>query len=362
MIQANNEKIDDSSDEISLKELILKMKVWWRYLLSKWLFILIVGLFGSILGLIYSYFQKPTYKAELSFALEDEKSGGGGLGAAMGLASQFGFDLGGGSGGGAFSGDNLLTLMKSRSMVEGALLMPVVINGKSETLAELYISFNQFRKEWESKPELRNIQFLSNVDRSKFSLQQDSILGVFYRTIVKSVLSVDKVDKKLSIITVTVTSGNELFSKFFTEVLVKTVSDFYVDTKTKKSTQNVTILQHQTDSVRHELDAAIRGVANSMDATPNANPGRQILKVTSQSKQVNVTANTTILGELVKNLEVSKVALRNETPLIQVIDRPILPLEKEKFRKIKGIIIGGLIAGFLAILILIIKKGYGKRN
>jgi len=47
------------------------------------------------------------------------------------------------------------------------------------------------------------------------------------------------------------------------------------------------------------------------------------------------------------------VTLRKETPLIQVIDRPILPLPKEKFGKAKGILMGGIVAGFLIVLGLI---------
>jgi uncharacterized protein involved in exopolysaccharide biosynthesis len=70
---------------------------------------------------------------------------------------------------------------------------------------------------------------------------------------------------------------------------------------------------------------------------------------------VDVQANTAILTELVKQSELSKVTLRKETPLIQVIDRPILPLEKVKFGKLMGIVLGGLIAGFLAIFFLINK-------
>jgi uncharacterized protein involved in exopolysaccharide biosynthesis len=69
----------------------------------------------------YAFMQKPTYTASLSFALEDEKSGGGGLSGALGLASSLGIDLGG-SAGGAFTGANLLELMKSRNIVEKALL------------------------------------------------------------------------------------------------------------------------------------------------------------------------------------------------------------------------------------------------
>jgi uncharacterized protein involved in exopolysaccharide biosynthesis len=42
--------------------------------------------------------------------------------------------------------------------------------------------------------------------------------------------------------------------------------------------------------------------------------------------------------------------------LIQVIDRPILPLTKEKFGKAKGIVLGGFLGGFLIILILILRR------
>ena len=86
-----------------------------------------------------AWFKKPVYKAELSFALQDDKSSGGGFSSALGLASQFGIDLGGGRAGGEFSGNNLLELMKSRSMVEKTLLTTVNVKGKTETLADLYI-------------------------------------------------------------------------------------------------------------------------------------------------------------------------------------------------------------------------------
>ncbi len=65
------------------------------------------------LGLTYSFIKKPVYTATLSFALEDEKSGGG-LGGALGLASSLGLDLGGG-GGSMFSGANLTELFKIAS-------------------------------------------------------------------------------------------------------------------------------------------------------------------------------------------------------------------------------------------------------
>jgi uncharacterized protein involved in exopolysaccharide biosynthesis len=59
---------------------------------------------------------------------------------------------------------------------------------------------------------------------------------------------------------------------------------------------------------------------------------------------------------LVKQSELAKVTLRKETPLIQVIDKPILPLKKEKFGKAKGIVMGGILAGFLVVVYLITRK------
>ncbi len=234
MAQTDKEGKSNNSDVVLLKDFILKIVAWRKYLLSKWKIILTGSILGAFLGLAYSFFKKPIYKAELSFALEDDKSSSGGLGAAMGLASQFGIDLGASSGGGAFTGDNLLTLMKSRSMVESTLLTPMDIEGKRQTLAGYYITFNKLREKWRDNPELKKVNFLPDADRSGFTLKQDSVLGTFYKDIIKKNLSVDKIDKKLSIITVKVSSVNELFSKRFAEVLVKTVSDFYVNTKTKR--------------------------------------------------------------------------------------------------------------------------------
>jgi len=333
---------------------LIKVISWKNYLITKWKIILFSGIFGALLGFGYALIKKPVYTAQLSFALEDEKASGG-LGGALGLASQFGIDLGG-TGGGAFSGDNLMELMKSRSMIEKTLLTAVSINGKQQTLAEVYIDFNQLRAKWTDEPELTNIHFGINSNPMAFSLQQDSLLGIFYDKIIKDNLSVDKPDKKLSIISVSVVSKNQLFSKLFTEVLADQVSKFYIETKTRKSTQNINILQHQTDSVRRELNAAITGMASSVDDIPNANPGRSILRTPSQHRQVDAQANTAILTELVKNLEIAKVSLRKETPLIQIIDRPILPLKEKKVYKSISAFIGFISFICIFSIFLLIRK------
>ena len=339
------------NDEITLKELIEKAKEWYSYLLSQWKIIVLAGVLGAALGLAYSISKKPIYTATLSFALEDEK--GGGMSGALGLASSLGFDLGGGSGGGAFSGANLTELFKSRSMVEQTLMQPVRAGTDTISLAELYIQTKEWRKVWNEKPKLSVIQFPPYTKRKYFTREHDSIMGKMYEDLSKTSLTVAQKDKKISIISIDVKSENEDFAKAFTETLAKQVSEFYVDTKSKKARMNMAILQHQTDSIRAELNGAITGVAVANDNTFMLNPALNVNRAPSAKRQVDVQANTAILTELVKQTELAKVTLRKETPLIQVIDRPILPLPKERFGKAKGILLGGILAGFLIVLGLI---------
>lgn len=348
----NTHTISTHDDEISLKELIIKIKKWWRYLLSKWFIILIAVLIGGGLGLVYSVFKQPTYTATLSFVLEEE--GAGGIGGLGGLAAMAGFNIGNSSGDGLFKGDNIFALYKSRSMLTKTLLSKTVQN--DSLLIDRYISFNNLRKKWKEKPVLATISF--SIPHDQYTLQHDSIMGEITNSISLNNLSVSKPDKKTSLIQVVTTTTNEAFSKDFTEVLVQNVNNFYVETTTKKSLENLSVLQHQTDSVRKELNAAIGGVAIAMDANPNSNPARQVLRVPSSRRQVDVQANQAILTELVKNLEMARISLRKETPLIQVIDEPVLPLKQNKLGILRGLTFGMILSLVVVSIYLILIKFY----
>lgn len=340
------------NDEISLKELLRKGKEWYQYLLSKWKVIVLAGIIGSGFGLLYSLTKKPVYKATLTFTLEDDNGNGGGLGS---LASSFGVDLGSG-GGSMFSGSNLTELFKSRTMVEKTLLSPVIVNGKIISLAEMYIHINRWRDDWNERPKYKNIKFLPESNRKYFTRVHDSILGSIYENLYKGSLSVAQKDKKSAIMAIDVTSSDELFSMYFCEALAKQVGTFYVNTKSKKARMNMLILERQTDSIRAELNRAITGVAIANDNTFMLNPALNVKRAPSARRQVDVQANTAILTELVKQAELAKVTLRKETPLIQIIDRPVLPLPKERFGKAKGLAMGGFLVGFLAVFLLIFRK------
>lgn len=337
--------------EITLNDLVLKLYEWYSYLKSRWLLLVLAGAVGIALGYTYAFLKKPRYEAVATFALEDSGSSGS-IGQYAGLASMIGLDIGGG-GGGIFQGDNIIELYKSRAMIQQTLLSEANFDGKNQLLVERYLAFNGLKKDSDGKPH-PDFQVPAN---QRFSRVQDSLLGEVVNRISTENLMVAKPDKKSSVIRVQFTSKDELFAKTFTDYIIQNVSDYYVTSKTKKSSRNVAVLQRQTDSVRRMLNGNITQIATSVDANPNPNLARQVLRVPSQRRQIDAEANKAILVELVKNLELSKIALLKETPLIQVVDVPILPLKKVVPGKLSCMFIGGFVLVMLTAVTLLLRRG-----
>jgi hypothetical protein len=343
--------------ETTIQDLIIKIRRSIIYILSKWPVVLAFIIVGGILGFSYSYYKKPIYTATTTFVLESGESSGSSLSQYAGVASMVGIDLGGG-GGGIFQGDNIMELYRSRTMIEKTLLSQ--FNNKSnELIIERYIKFKNLKKKLGKEINWETVVFKVNGTNSKAGdvRLRDSIIRIVTADINKNILMVSRPDKKLSIIKVDVKTEDEAFAKIFNWELVRNVNDFYVQTKTKKSLLNVSILAQKVDSVRAVMNGAISGAASVNDATPNLNPTKLSQRIVPVERfRFSAETNKGILAELVKNLEMSKMSLMKETPLIQVIDEPILPLEREKVSKVFSTLQGAAIFAVIAIIYLIIKK------
>lgn len=347
------ERQEQETDEISLKELIQKVGETLVYLKTQLSKLLLLGVLGGFGGFFYAQSQKPEYTAKLTFALAEGGDKVGGLGS---IASQFGIDIMGGSSGGAFSGDNLLELMKSRLLVEKTLLTAVDSNGKQKLLINQYIDFNKPKKPKPRKPSDPLPVFYSadKLNPDQFSLAQDSFLGKAYWDLVEKHLTVSKVDKKLAIVSVSFTGNDEWFAKHFTQVLTQNVTEFYVETKTRQMRKNVMMMEHKVDSVKQALGRAMYGVASEVDG--NQFLVRGVAKVPQAKKQLEIQVLSTMYGELLKNLELSRTLMAKEQPLIQLIDQPRFPLEKKKSSKLLTAVGGAFLFGFLGVITLLSKR------
>jgi hypothetical protein len=329
------------------KEVIQKS---WKYLLGKWVIIVVFGLGGSAIGLVASLLSKPDYKAHLTFALIENTGGGSGLAA---LASSFGFG-GLGASDDAFSGDNLLEILKSRYAVERTLLTPVQYKNKNVNLVELYIQANELQEGWKKSKNkaLRSLSFPVGQKRETFTRLQDSVMNVFYRGIVETgALTIVKKDKKTGIVNVDFSSKDELFSKLFVEKLMAETYKFYKDTRTSQSKANIDMMEITADSIKRLYESALfKGASYSQ---LNINAAIQTAAVPKIKQENNAQLYATVYAEVLKNLETLKLDLARQTPLVQIIDSPILPLEKDRLGKAKGMVIGGLIGGFMIVIYLL---------
>lgn len=340
----------DKNEVLTLKEIFTSLQAWLKYFRSKILIILIIAIVGFVLGVLYVYRQAPLYVAKSTFVL-DESSGNNGF---TGLAV-LGLDIGGEDSKGLFnSSKNILWLYQSNLMLGQALLASV-----STDNAHKELPINLFLKESGLDKIYKGNIFKIGDSLNNLSLEQNAVM----KSVIEYVKSprymkVEEIPKSNGIITVTISSKDEKFSKLFCEVLVDIVNNYYIETQTQKMSNEVRVLEQKTNYTRSLLNSQSAEIATSIDNVPYANPNKAILRVPPQRKQIDVEANKAIYIELVKNLEMKQMLLAQETPLIKQIDMPSYPLSVERKSKIVYGFIFSFAAGFLTIAFLFLKRLY----
>jgi len=351
-----DQKTKTSSPSITLWDLFQSVNNIYTYLLSKWKILFFTCFIGGLLGLSYSFLQPVKYVAKLNFVVEDGKSGGGGLAS---LAGQFGFDLGGSTTGGVFSGDNILLFLKSEGLIRETLMTNYDEKGE-KTLADQFIALNK-PKFFSSNQPGKKINF-KQYQNQQLPRKEDSLMQVLVNTIRKTELSITKPDKKASFIEVHVATKDELLSKYFVERLVSIATNRYVEWKTKVKASNVNNLQRKADSLSAVLTDKTYVAASNQQTLVDVNPALRTAPIQSEisAREKNMTA--TIFAEVVKNLEISRSLLSQETPVIQVVDQSTLPLPKIWTSKSKSAISGAFIAFLLSSLYLLYKRWVNKNG
>jgi len=327
--------------------------------------VLIVVLIGAALGLAYSIFKPVRYNAEITFSVEDSKSIGGGLLSSLG--GSIGMDIGSlaGSGNGVLSGDNVLSLLKSKSMMAECLKTPYPTGNNNSstntnaaadsnknstvtnyTIADKYADVYGLREKWAGNKKIGRAIYFGQPDQNV--RLQDSLLKLIIKRIEEKELSVVKPDKKLSFFNIAINTKDELMSLMITKGIIKIATDFYVNAKVGRLKNNIERLEKRTDSISNLLNQRTYSATEDARLLLNVNPADINAPVYSEISQRDKMVLTTIYAELMKNLEVSKAALIQETPTVQIVDQTGLPLERIETEWYEGILLG-VILSLLAI-------------
>ncbi|MFK7776062.1 MAG: hypothetical protein AB8F94_28325, partial [Saprospiraceae bacterium] len=283
---------------------------------------------------------------------------GSGLGALGGLAASFGF---GGGGGGEFNLEKMLSLLKSRNIIQQGLFEKTEIDGVVDFFANHLIREYDFHEEWEESETLKDFTF-KNEKVDEFTRTDYEALKSVYAKIVGSdktqgILS-SNINEDTGIMTLNIESVNETLSIKLLNSLFEKLSTFYIDKTIEKQKQTYEITKNKTDSllgVMNYVQARLLKVKDTRRNTTLNQYRSEELKL-EREYQINLIA----YGEALKNREIADFTLKSKTPFIQSIDLPIPPLEPNKTLTtyIKQIIIGGILGVFLAIAFIIGRKIY----
>jgi hypothetical protein len=313
----------------------------------------LVLILGALVGALTAWLWTPSYTARLTFVVDDAKSSGsaGGLSA---LAGQFGFNLDGlGGASGVLAGDNVEELIKSHKLIKATLLTAY---DSTQTLADRYAAVNKLDKKWlKYSPDGKITRFPLNGKNN--TRLQDSLLHEMTTLILSGEFGIDKTDKKLGFFEVNATMKDEKLAQLFCTRMIKQSTDFFISTKTRRLRNNVERLQQRADSIGAILNHKTYDLSSANQTLLDVNPAYTRASANVDIKERDKIVLSTVFSETVKNLESSKTMLAQETPTVQIVDEPELPLKKNKLKYSIAILIGLIISGLLfSFYILITRK------
>ncbi len=346
------------NDEISLKELILKLKGFWDELWKNW-YLIILFCIPILAFFLYKHFKfEKAYTAELTFMV-NENEGGGGLGGVSSVLGSFGF---GGTPGGDYNLEKMLTLAKSRKIIQNVILKKVNLNGQEDYFANHFINIHDLHSHWaEDINSIDLSSFLFTHDSlSIFSLEENTALKYIHSSFIGNAdkginpLLNSSINELTGIMELSFKSKDEQFSIRILEELYAYLSKYYVDQAVEKQQNTYNIITAKADSLETELRSAEYSLANFLDTN------RNLYARTDQVKQARLEQSVRMLGlayaKVVEQKEIAEFSLNDQTPVVQIIDYPLSPIEPSKSSLVKNLIIACIIGGFLGAFFIISRR------
>ena len=337
MPQENTSPMRGSSgiaeDEITLKDIILKIQDWFCIIWPKRVRIVLLSVAIGLMAALYTKFlTRPTYTASYQLFFQEES---GGLSGAMRLASSFGLSMGGGS---ASSSATVQEYLTSRSNIAHAMTAELK-NGRliDRFYAEAFEQDEEFMEEFEANFGT-NQRYTDSVLTEVSEAFNEEFLGAAF-------------DEETGVLAFNVVSEDETFTFHLAELLVTHAEEQFKDWKREKGLDAVNAFQKKVDSLELALDVTLRRLGEYQDQN------NSLISAVDKMEQMRLTIDMESLkvayGEYIKGLEMSKAELMNLEPPFKYFDAPTYPLFKEKGSAAKAGVFGSVITGFLLVLFFI---------
>lgn len=352
-MEQDNRQNDTLNEEITLKELIVNINKYFNEILSNWKIVVVVSLIFSALFLLKTWLELPEYKAKMTFMVNEDQ--GSSMGGISGILGNFGI----GGGASEYNLEKIIELTRSRHIIQKALFEK---NSDKDFIANQIIIDCKLHESWEKDTTgLKNFLF-SKGDVEHFSRLENKALKLLHSKVIgnpaesiESLMNISYGDET-AIMKMEVTSETEALSIELLESIYKQLSTFYIEKTIEKPLNTYVTIKEKVDSIESALEATEYALANEQDSN------RGLVTKKSSIRKERLRRNSQILSvayaKALENLEIADFSLKNATPFFQVIDQPLAPIQPKSRSKLRAIIIGSFIGGFLTVLFIIIRKIY----
>jgi capsular polysaccharide biosynthesis protein len=357
-----SESVNKDEDVISLKDLILSIQEYWKEIWKYKFLIIGCAILFSVLLVVKAVTAKSTYKADLTFMINDEE-GGGGLNGISAILGSFGLDGGGGDGQNL---DKIIQLSKARKISQIAFFEKVDIKGNKDYLANHIINYQDslgrwfkrpFYKFWGKTSVIKDFRFTQD-SVPLFNKNENLALKVIHLMVAGNEkfpgLTTTSYNEESGIMTISTNSLHPDIAYELTQQTYNALYSYYIKNSIEKQRVTYDLVKFKTDSIKESLRAdeyALASLKDSRRAT-----------VLTKDKLLNLRLEGRIkmgyaaLAKALENLEIADFTLKNKTPFIQVIDEPLKPLLPVKPSFLKALIFGGILGGMLSIAFILLRK------
>ncbi|MDP1725749.1 MAG: hypothetical protein Q8M15_03125 [Bacteroidota bacterium] len=341
---------------ISLKDIWIFIVHILKFALKKWKLLLVACVAGGILGFAYASFQKPIYHARLSFLLnENEQSQSLNLSSLAGIAGISGVS------GGNVNEEKLLFIANSRFLIGTALLQEAEIGGVNKLMVNHFIDLFNIRVSFKSDTAIKEFSYFTHKRLEDLSYTENKVMDKILKEITEGKqFTIDSkkksgiVSQNTGIIILEYKSANEVFAKTFLEILYTNLSKYYTNKTISRQLKNYALIKERADSIKEILFSKENYGAQMLDDNIGIIKMQGRIEIERNKRDIEMLS--LMYGEVLKNLEVAKFALENQTPVFQTIDIPTYPLEKKKMSRLYAAISIAAIAGFCFFIWLLIKN------
>ncbi|MEM9917144.1 MAG: hypothetical protein AAF990_03570 [Bacteroidota bacterium] len=335
-------------DEISLRDLVLKVQDYLRLPLQYWYLMILAALPLSIYNYITYSKIKPTFGVRISFFVKTRQN----------------------------MKDNALTAQifaryaASGSAVEATLRTKVKIDGNFDYMINHYLqSFYSFKPE-EINPTIpQGFQF-EHLKIDSFNTQELMV----YNSIVRKTATTKRdfsdgfvsssIDKKLGFITINFSSPSENLSLAFIETLQTVMQEQYINNTLYAKKEAVDHLRMKSDSLKVEFDLLFNKLLRYKDKYAQMKEKEELgshsrsLSRRIQRLEINVALLKEQYLDATEKLKAVEIDMYNSTPIIHIAEKTLPQMAPYQPSVILATIKGAILGCAIILFLLLFRKIY----